>query len=105
MVVEELLSGKITVGDLGRKYKLGGAGTIMRWVEWYRKEQEELVSLSDMKKTEEKPEEASPPDKDLKEELERAKAKIATLETMIDIAEKQLNIDIRKKCGTKPSLE
>jgi|SRR5688572_22934214 transposase-like protein len=36
-----------------------------------------------------------------KSEIENLKLKVAALEMMIDIAEKELNIDIRKKSGTK----
>ncbi|NJO91495.1 MAG: hypothetical protein HC831_22935 [Chloroflexia bacterium] len=37
-------------------------------------------------------------------EIEELKLKVIALETMIDVAEKELNIDIRKKSGTKRSL-
>ena len=40
-------------------------------------------------------------DKDLEKKLRDAHLKIALLESMIDIAEQQLNIDIRKKAGAK----
>lgn len=39
----------------------------------------------------------------LKKALELATLKVAALETLIDVAEDQLNIDIRKKSGTKQS--
>lgn len=100
-VCEELLTGKITVGDLARKYAIPGAGTIMRWVKWYQQEQEELSS--EMEKTV-KYEESSD-NSDTAKELERAKIKITALEIMIDIAENEYGIEIRKKSGTKPSLE
>ena len=41
----------------------------------------------------------------LREELKFAKIKALTLETMIDIADEEFNIQIRKKSGTKPSVE
>ena len=41
----------------------------------------------------------------LDEELRLAKLKIICLETMIDLAEKNLQIDIRKKPGAKPAGE
>jgi hypothetical protein len=37
----------------------------------------------------------------LKKALQEAQIKIICLETMIDIAEKELNVNIRKKSGTK----
>jgi len=40
---------------------------------------------------------------ELAQKLAQAQMKITGLELMIDIAEEQLNIDIRKKSGTKQS--
>jgi hypothetical protein len=42
---------------------------------------------------------------ELERQLEQAKLKIAGLETMIDIAEQELKISIRKKSGTKQSTK
>jgi len=39
--------------------------------------------------------------KKLEEELKRAQFRTKALNTMIDIAERELKIDIRKKSGTK----
>ncbi len=39
----------------------------------------------------------------LKEALKLATMKVAALETLIDVAEDQLNVDIRKKLGSKQS--
>lgn len=104
-VCEELLSGKITASDLARKYNIPARATIFRWVKWYKQEQEELLSSPPMENAQEKPENSVKLTNDLQKELEQAKAKIATLETMIDLAEEQFKIEIRKKSGTKPSFE
>ena len=105
-ICEELLSGQITVGDIARKYNIPGAGTVMRWIKWFEKEQDELLSSQQMENSQSNADpQAEKSGKDVEAELQRAKAKIATLETMIDIAEKQFNIEIRKKSGTKPSSE
>lgn len=40
---------------------------------------------------------------ELKEALKLATMKVAALETLIDVAEDQLNVDIRKKAGSKQS--
>jgi transposase len=42
---------------------------------------------------------------DLQKALEEAQLKIIALNTMIDVAEEQLKIEIRKKFGAKPSLD
>ncbi len=105
-ICEELLSGQITTGDLARKYQIPGAGTIMRWLKWYQEEQKDLLSSLPMESSQEKPDNSIEKSaQDLQKELEQAKAKIATLETMIDVAEEQFKIEIRKKSGTKPSFE
>ena len=78
----------------------------MRWIKWFEKEQDELLSSQQMENSQSNADpQAEKSGKDVEAELQRAKAKIATLETMIDIAEKQFNIEIRKKSGTKPSSE
>ena len=41
--------------------------------------------------------------KHLKRQLALSELKVEALETMIDIAEEQLKVDIRKKPGAKPS--
>jgi len=42
---------------------------------------------------------------ELRKQLERANLKVELLETMIDIAENEMNIPIRKKSGPQPSKE
>jgi transposase-like protein len=42
---------------------------------------------------------------ELQKKLERANLKVSLLETMIDIAENDLHIPIRKKSGSQPSKE
>ena len=46
-------------------------------------------------------ESATEQEKSLRQALQEAQIKIICLETMIDIAEKELNVSIRKKSGTK----
>lgn len=71
--------------------------TVQRWIKLYscgRKINQigNTVNISENTKKE---------SKKFDRELEDAKLKIASLETMIDIAEKEFEIQIRKKCGTK----
>jgi len=40
-------------------------------------------------------------EKEWQKQLEEARRKIICLETMIDIAEREIGVDIRKKSGTK----
>ena len=89
-----------------RKYNLPYGATINRWLKKYQEEQVELLSSHPMEISQGNSgvnNEKSA--KGIEDELRLAKAKIATLETMIDIAEEQFNIEIRKKSGTKQSSE
>lgn len=104
-ICEELLSGQITARELSKKYNIAGAGTIMRWLKWYQEEQNQLLTSSNMLSVPEEKSEINDEKNAIQKELELAKAKIATLEMMIDIAEEQFKIEIRKKSGTKPSIE
>jgi transposase-like protein len=102
-VCEELLTGRITVNELRTKYQIPGNGTVYRWLKQYQQDQTELLSLLPMANSPEQNDNGEKSNEELRRELELSKAKIATLETMIDIAEEQFKIEIRKKSGTKPS--
>ena len=109
-ICKELLEGQFSFSELCKKYNIGAPGTIMKWLTWYQNEEKELVNLQPMEINSSKSDSAepAPDDKTLKElqaGLRLAQLKVVGLETMIDIAEKQFNIDIRKKSGTKPSNE
>ena len=109
-IVQELYSGISTRTELCKKYNISGISTILGFEKWYEEEQKQLLPSTQMipdKEPEGTPiAQQQPQDKGgLDEELRLAKLKIICLETMIDLAEKTLQIDIRKKSGTKPSGE
>ena len=103
MVVEEVLSGKIYIAAAAVKYGVPSRATISAWVKWYKKNNDIVVSIPasvpESKNNTQAKESARI--KELEAALELAKLKIIGLETLIDVAEEQLNIDIRKKPGTK----
>lgn len=105
-ICEELQAGHITLGEVAKKYNVPRCN-IYRWIAWYENEQKELLSSGKMNSELPKiSRELEKPDTNLlEEELRLAQVKITTLEAMIDIAEEQFKIEIRKKSGTKPSLE
>ena len=79
-------------------------GTVSRWVREYKGENTELSSPKPDDMAKNKP--VDPKEAEilaLKKALEYANLKIRALDTMIDIAEEQLKIDIRKKSGAKRS--
>ena len=109
-VILEWYSGTLTASELNRKYNLGNS-TLPRWERWYKQDQEQLLPSTAMKPMDKEPEltvtDDSVPQRNegLEEELRLAKLKIICLETMIDVAEQTLQIEIRKKPGTKSSRE
>ena len=108
----EVLSGSLSYIEARRVYGIRGQGTIRRWVGQYLK-QTEKINLHGMESMESTPQHSQTEDQwghkddlqrsnqELKDALKMAKLKITALETMIDIAESELHIDIRKKSGTK----
>jgi transposase-like protein len=97
-IIAEYLSGSTTYRKLEKKHGIDFR-TIHSWVmthkgKDYKKESMLLLkptdSLSDSKEVQR-----------LKKELATAQLHAKLLNTIIDLAEKELNIDIRKKSGTK----
>lgn len=106
-VVAEIEQKGLTQSEAKRKYGIAGSVTIHQWIKRYGKTHllSRIVRI-------EMPEETTPQDiiKQLKNEkqqlesaLAQAQLKILTLETMMEVAEKELKIPIKKKYGNKPS--
>src|SRR5882724_10714169 len=101
-IIRAIREGRMTIKEAKLAYKITGRDTVRRWIRESNQENAELTAMN-------KPGKKSPPSKlsdqqrDLQKELADAKLKIAALETMIDIAEEQLKINIRKKPGAKQS--
>ena len=107
-ILQELYSGTITRGELCKKYKLSGNSTLIGFEKWYDEDQRQTLSSTPMIPDKEPESTAIAQQQflvkgELEEELRLAKLKIICLETMIDVAEQTLHIEIRKKAGTKPS--
>ena len=96
----DYLTSNLSLGQVAKKYQLKNADVVRWFVKWYNTHYGSELCVSN----------SSPPAqsinlpvefKDLQYELTNANLKIAALEIMIEIAEKDLGIDIRKKPGTK----
>lgn len=81
--------------------------TLVYWIKWYEQDQASLVTSDSMdsNKDDTAPDQQPVPDdlKALQEALRLANVKLACLESLIDITEKDLGVDIRKKAGTRSS--
>jgi len=101
-IVREIVSGSLTHEEAQKNYNVPRLETLKAWCSKYSYQIEEPKSgkMENNKDKEESSEETSRI-KQLEKALEEAKLKILGLQTMIDVAEKELKIDIRKKPGTK----
>lgn len=91
----------MSVSQAAIAFGIVSAASIREWIKKAKAENAELVII-DMKKAPQN----DPDDQDLhalKQQLAEAELKIKALETMIDVAEEHLKIDIRKKSGARQS--
>lgn len=106
-VVEDYLSSGISKEELKRKYNYTGCNNIYRWMRKFglsepREDQKELHRfMANEKQKSSLEQELELKIKQLEEELKREQFKTLALNTMINIAERELKVDIRKKSGAK----
>lgn len=100
-VAREYLTSNLGYGRLAQKYGLNGAHVTREFVKWYKKryphgheaQQQQALEPKDVR------------DKQADKALQEANLKIEALETLLEIAQKELGIDIVKKFGTKQSMK
>jgi transposase-like protein len=102
-LVREIDSGRITIGEASERFNLN-AKSVPGMVRHWRKKYGSEIALTLPVMTEkerQKLEALQKRMKELEKQLENAQMKNAALETIIDVAEEQLKISIRKKSGPK----
>jgi transposase-like protein len=106
-LAQEYLSGRFSYAVAAEEYGLKDKRVVREFVKWYLKKSELSPTNESvpMKKVKPSSEELNLEEriKQLESDLRMSKLKVEALETMIDIAEDQLKIDIRKKSGTQQS--
>lgn len=93
----KIVTGESTVDEIARSMEIA-TSTVSGWVRKYKNDVQKKTPSTVKEKSLEHSTEV---DKSKQKEIEELKLKVAGLEMMIDIAEKELKIDIRKKPGTK----
>lgn len=96
-VVEEYLKGGVSLRELCRKYGLK-ASSLHRWVKEYEQSGGLVGVVTNRSKA---MQEMSKDVKRLQRELYEARLHVKLMETMIDVAEKELGVPIRKKSGAR----
>ena len=106
-IVQEYLTTEITYDELKVKYNFGGNDNIRNWMTKFGiskqnvgqiKQARVMVSTSSKSSRELELEHKI---RLLEDELNKEKLKTVALSTLINIAERDLQIDIKKKCGAK----
>ena len=103
-IAREYLSGKFSYAIAAEEYGLKSKNVVKEFVRWYKKSLY-LEGMESSKQSNESIDSTADLDelRALAAELSAAQLKIAGLETLIDLAEQELQVDIRKKSGTKQS--
>lgn len=106
-VVKEYEAGGVSLGELSKKYGIQGSRTIKVWLEKYgtfdwqnritnpmvKTKEQELLELRERVKMLERQ------NARLEKELEMRDKKAGFFDLMIDLAEEEYGVDIRKKCS------
>lgn len=103
-ILEELVKDQESLTFVSRKYGVSDS-TVCSFRKEALEQQGYFRILSKMKSTEKAKDTSSleKENEELKKALELAMLKVAALETLVDVAEDQFNIQIRKKPGAKQS--
>jgi transposase len=96
LIVHAIQEGRMTIAEAMLAYKVKARKTIGRWL---RESKDINVDIDSKRPTTSISNDRA--SQDLEHALQRANLKILGLETMIDVAEEQLKINIRKKPGAK----
>jgi len=101
-LVRQIGLGAISEREAILKYNLAGVAQIKNWIKKYSSQIIYVSKNIDMNESEKASlTEAEQSNKGLEMALAEANLRIIGLEAMIDVAEKQFKIEIRKKAGTK----
>lgn len=102
-----IVSGKLTDMEAMDKFQISRK-TVQNWKELYSAKNDELylsnhLHVRNKKSKKVQPDIPADEVSQLRQELADARLKIAALDTLIDVAEDQLKINIRKKPGARQS--
>lgn len=112
-VVQEVERGELSVKGAQRRYGIQGNTTVINWLRKYGNFDWENQTPSNMPKTQEQKlleleQKVKLLEKQkafLEHQIDRADRKAVLFDMMIDLAEKELNIPIRKKCSPEQSIK
>ena len=105
-VVSEIESGKLSKAGAKRLYGIGGGTTIQKWIKQFGKLHllNKIVRI-EMKDEVSKLKQLEKEKKELESALAQAHLKLATYESIIEVAEEELGIDLKKNLKPESSIE
>lgn len=103
-VVKDIEQGSMSVTEAKKKYGITGNGTVENWLKKLGREHllprkvriESVKEVDQIKKLEKEKQE-------LESALAKAHLKIACLETLVEVAEEEQGVDLKKKSGSSAS--
>jgi transposase-like protein len=112
-VVKEYEESKISLGELSRKYGIQGSHTVRTWInkfgtfDWQNRTLQPMAKSKDQELLElrERVKVLERKNARLEKELEVKDMKAEFFDLMIDIAEEEYGVDIRKKCSPEQSSD
>ena len=97
LIVHRIQEGRMTIAEAMLSYQIKASKTIRTWLQ---ESKTDIIVHLDSKESM-MPTSNDPVSQQLQHALDQANLKVLALETMIDVAEEQLKIKIRKKPGAK----
>jgi transposase len=102
-VVYEVRTGQINKDEARRRYNIPGKSTVLNWCRQYGKVKEiPEESVADKEELLKELEQLKKENNRLQQDLENAELKAFAYEKLIEVAEKRLGVEIKKKIGEKP---
>ncbi len=102
-IVTAIEQGRMSIKEAQIAYDIKAEKIIRDWLSQYKSEKVEICNEKQFQMAQKKPTLKSSDTAALEKALLEAQLKIKALNTLIDVAEDQLKIDIRKKSGAKRS--
>lgn len=102
-IVNAIEQRRMSIEEASIAYKIKNAKTIRNWLVQYKSEKVEICNETKPPMSKKKKEETTSQIAVLQKALQEAELKIKALNTLIDVADEQLKIDIRKKSGARQS--
>lgn len=109
-IVRAIQEGRMTIFEARAAYGVNSTVTITKWLKESKRENAELVASNSALMANKEEKQQPDPDSrkalaDALKKLEEAELKVKALNTLIDVAEEQFKISIRKKAGARQSKE